>query len=286
MVSETGQARPRIMGVVNVTPDSFSDGGQFLDPQQAVDHGCELLAQGAHILDIGGESTRPGAAPVAPDNEQARVVPVIEGLKPFADEAGALISIDTRHPATMAAAVEAGADIINDVTALTGDPASLTTAASLNRPVMLMHMQGEPQSMQHNPSYTDVVSEVYDYLAARIQACLDAGIGRDHIVVDPGIGFGKTLEHNLSLLKHLARFRGLDVPILLGVSRKSFIAKLDHDVPADNRLGGSIAAALAGVQAGADILRVHDVAVTRQAVTIWQAIEAADDPTADKEAVA
>ncbi len=271
--ADLATSRPMIMGIVNVTPDSFSDGGQFNEAEAAIAHGKALLAEGAHILDIGGESTRPGAAPVTPSDEQARVLPVMAGLKDAVREAGAYLSIDTRHASTMAAALKAGADIINDVTALTGDAESLTVAAQHAVPVILMHMQGEPQKMQENPHYEDVLNDILAYLRERIAVCEAAGISASRLVVDPGIGFGKTLTHNLRLLRGLDRFDALDVPLLLGVSRKSFIAKLDDDAPADQRLGGSLAAALYGVSKGANILRVHDVAVTRQALSVWQAIE-------------
>ncbi len=263
--------RPRIMGIVNVTPDSFSDGGDFLDPTVAVAHGRALVDQGADILDIGGESTRPGAAPTGPDDELARVLPVIEGLAGI----GVPLSIDTRRAGVMRRAVAAGASIVNDVTALTGDPDSLDTVARLGVSVVLMHMRGEPGTMQDNPSYGDVVSEVRDYLADRVSACEKAGIPRQRIAVDPGIGFGKTLTHNLSLFAHLDRLDDIGCPVLLGASRKRFIAGLCGDVAPKDRLAGSLAAALRGVAAGARILRVHDVAATRQALTVWTAIGAA-----------
>lgn len=268
---QSGQ--PMVMGIVNVTPDSFSDGGQFATTDTAIAHGRRLLEEGAHILDIGGESTRPGADTVSVDDEKARVVPVIEGLRDAAAKAGAYLSVDTRNAATMAAVIEAGADIINDITALEGDPASMDVVARSGLPVVLMHMQGEPQQMQDNPQYDDVVTEVREYLDARIEACVAAGIDRSLIILDPGIGFGKTVEHNLSLMKHLDDYAESGLPLLLGVSRKSFIGLLDDNVPATDRLGGSLAAALAGYSRGAAILRVHDVAATRQALMIWRAIE-------------
>ena len=260
--------RPRIMGIVNVTPDSFSDGGAFLDPQAAIAHGLALLAEGADILDVGGESTRPGAQPVSEDEERRRVLPVIRGLA----DAGATVSVDTRHAAVMRAAVAAGAAIINDVTALAGDPDSLQTAAEAAVPVVLMHMQGQPQTMQADPRYRDVVLDILDALEARIGACEAAGIPRARVVVDPGIGFGKTVAHNADLLARLSAFHALGCPILLGASRKSFIGRLDGDAPADRRLPGSLAAALQALNQGAQILRVHDVAATRQAIAVWEAI--------------
>ena len=268
---QSGQ--PMVMGIVNVTPDSFSDGGQFATTDTAIAHGRRLLEEGAHILDIGGESTRPGADTVSVEDEKARVVPVIEGLRDAAAKAGAYLSVDTRNAATMAAVIEAGADIINDITALEGDPASMDVVARSGLPVILMHMQGEPQKMQDNPEYDDVVTEVRAYLDARIEACVAAGIDRSLIILDPGIGFGKTVEHNLSLMKHLDDYAESGLPLLLGVSRKSFIGLLDDNAPATDRLGGSLAAALAGYSRGAAILRVHDVAATRQALMIWRAIE-------------
>ncbi len=268
---QSGQ--PMVLGIVNVTPDSFSDGGQFATTDTAIAHGRRLLEEGAHILDIGGESTRPGADTVSVDDEKARVVPVIEGLRDAAAKAGAYLSVDTRNAATMAAVIEAGADIINDITALEGDPASMDVVTRSGLPVILMHMQGEPQQMQNNPQYDDVVTEVREYLDARIEACVAAGIDRSLIILDPGIGFGKTVEHNLSLMKHLDDYAESGLPLLLGVSRKSFIGLLDDNVPATDRLGGSLAAALAGYSRGAAILRVHDVAATRQALMIWRAIE-------------
>jgi len=261
--------RPLLMGVINVTPDSFSDGGDALRAEDAIARGRALVDAGADILDVGGESTRPGAEPVSAEDETARVLPVVAALS----QMGARVSIDTRRARVMAAAVAAGARIINDVTALTGDPESLGLAAKAGVPVILMHMQGEPGTMQANPRYNDVVAEVRDYLAARIEACAAAGIARDRIAIDPGIGFGKTVEHNLSLLKHLDRLADLGCPVVLGVSRKSFIGKLSRGEPPWARLAGSLAAALASVTRGACILRVHDVAETGQALAVWRAIE-------------
>lgn len=265
--------QPRIMGIVNVTPDSFSDGGRFLDPAAAIAHGRALRRDGADILDIGGESTRPGAAPVSPDEECARILPVIEAL--VGD--GAVVSVDTRHARTIEAAAKAGAALINDVWALTGDPDgdALAAAAATGLPVVLMHMRGTPQTMQRNPRYDDVAREVCDWLAARIALAGQAGISRERIIVDPGIGFGKTLAHNLALLSQLALFHALGAAILVGASRKSFIAKASQGEPADRRLAGSLAAALAAAARGAHILRVHDVAETVQALTLHCAIEGA-----------
>lgn len=260
---------PKLMGVVNVTPDSFSDGGRHDDPARAVAHALALVEEGADILDIGGESTRPGADFVSVDEELARVLPVIEGL---AARTEAPISIDSRKPEVARAAVAAGASIWNDVSALAFSPESLAVAADLGVDVVLMHAQGDPKTMQAAPRYDDVVAEVADFLAERIEAAVFAGVHRDRLIVDPGIGFGKTLEHNLTLLKNLPRFKELGRPILLGASRKRFIAAIDRDGPADERLGGSLAVALTGFAAGVDFVRVHDVAATRQAFAVAAAI--------------
>lgn len=266
----SGARLPLLMGVVNVTPDSFSDGGAFLDPARAIDHGLKLVDEGAAILDIGGESTRPGADPVHDETELARVLPVVRGL---AAQTAAVISIDTRKPAVARACVEAGASIWNDVSALAYSDESVAVAASLGCRVVLMHAQGAPKTMQDEPRYSDVVEEVFNDLSARISACEASGIDRARLVADPGIGFGKTLAHNLVLIASLDRFSALGVPLLLGASRKRFIAALDRQGPPSARLGGSIAAALAGAARGASIIRVHDVAATRQALAVAAAIE-------------
>ena len=258
-----------IMGIVNVTPDSFSDGGDHDTAERAIAHGRALAGQGASILDIGGESTRPGAATVSIDQEIERVVPVVRAL---ADD-GHCVSVDTRHGAVMSAAMDAGAQIINDVTALEGDEASLEfVSQSDTAPVILMHMQGEPGTMQNNPQYDCVVLDVYDYLLDRIESCERAGISRDRICVDPGIGFGKSLSHNMELLSRLSIFHGLGCPVLLGASRKSFIGKIDPSAEPKQRLGGSLAAALNGWRQGMQILRVHDVEQTAQALGIASAM--------------
>ncbi|WP_417783890.1 dihydropteroate synthase [Terasakiella pusilla] len=262
----TVTSRPLIMGIVNVTPDSFSDGGDNFDPAHAIAHGQQMLAQGADILDIGGESTRPGSAPVTIEEEIRRVVPVIEGLT----HTGAKISIDTRNAAVMEAAIKAGAHIINDVTALEGDGA-VEVAAKLGVPVMLMHMQGQPQTMQENPVYDDCVLDIYDYLAERIKVCEAVGIKRANICTDPGVGFGKTLDHNMSVMNQLGLYHGLGCAVLLGASRKSFIAKICGDITAKERLPGSLSAVLKGAVNGAQIVRVHDVAETKQALDVWVA---------------
>ena len=261
-----------IMGVVNVTPDSFSDGGQFGSTQAAVDHALRLVEEGADIIDIGGESTRPGAAPVSVDEELSRVIPIIEGI---VAKVAARVSIDTRKSIVARQAIATGASIWNDVSALGFNEDSIETAAALGCNVVLMHAQGDPRTMQDDPHYEDVVAEVIAYLAGRIELCVAAGVEQQHIIVDPGIGFGKTLAHNLSLLQGLDRLRGLGAPVLLGASRKRFIAALDRDGPAAERLGGSIAAVLAGYARDVRMFRVHDVAATRQALKIAEAIEMA-----------
>ncbi|MEQ8934527.1 MAG: dihydropteroate synthase [Amphiplicatus sp.] len=262
-------AAPLLMGIVNATPDSFSDGGKFLDPRDAVAHGLRLADEGAAILDIGGESTRPGAEPVDLDEELARTIPVIEGLK---GRTQALLSIDTRKPETARAAAKAGASIWNDVTALSFSPDSLAVAASLDCDIVLMHAQGDPRTMQDRPYYDDVVEEVCAYLAGRIEAAVAAGVPRARLIVDPGVGFGKSADHNLALLANVARLAALGAPVLIGASRKRFIASLDRPGEASERLGGSLAAALAAASQGAAILRVHDVAATRQALAVAAAI--------------
>jgi dihydropteroate synthase len=261
-------SRARIMGIINTTPDSFSDGGEAYDPADAIARGRLMLADGADIIDVGGESTRPGSAPISRDEELARVLPIIETLAGD----GARVSIDTRHATVMAAAVEAGARIINDVTALTGDPDSLAVAAECGAHVVLMHMLGEPGTMQDDPRYEDAATEVRDYLAGRIKACEEAGMERGRIAVDPGIGFGKTLAHNLDILSRLELYDELRCPVMLGVSRKSFIAKIIGEEDPKRRIAGSLASALAGVAQGVRLLRVHDVAETRQALDVWEAI--------------
>ena len=265
--------RPRIMGVINVTPDSFSDGGDHFDGGRAVEQGLAMLEAGGDILDVGGESTRPGAAPVGPEEERRRVVSVVRALA----EQGAVVSVDTRHAVTMAAALEAGAAIVNDVTALAGDPESLGVVARSDAALVLMHMQGTPQTMQAAPAYEDVATEIYDYLAGRLEACCAAGIEPGRIALDPGIGFGKTVAHNLEVLDRLALFHGLGCALLLGVSRKSFIGRLSAGEAPKARLPGSLAAALAGLARGVQILRVHDVAETAQALRIWEAIGATSE---------
>lgn len=267
--------RPRIMGVINVTPDSFSDGGHFLSAKEAIAHGLKLEEDGADMLDIGGESTRPGAQPVPLDEELARVMPVLEGL---AGRTRCRLSIDTRKAEVMRRAASAGAHILNDISALTNDPRSLRIAAESKLPIVLMHSQGDPATMQRDPRYQNVLLDVYDQLAARVDACIRAGIARERLIVDPGIGFGKTLRHNLELMAGLALFHGLGVPLLLGASRKRWIGTLTQEPVAADRVIGSAAAAVAGAGQGVQIVRVHDVKATRQALAVatasWSGREA------------
>ena len=261
--------QPRIMGILNVTPDSFSDGGLFLRPEAAVMQ-ARLMAAGADIIDIGGESTRPGAAEVAADEEQARTAPVIAALR-----AGGLdlpLSIDTRKADVAAAALAAGAAWVNDVTALRFDPAMAGVVAKAGCPVILMHSVATPATMQDEPFYDDVLLDVYDALAERVRDAEAAGIARDRIAIDPGIGFGKTLVHNLTLLARLSLFHDLGLPVLLGASRKRFIGTIGAEAEAARRMPGSLAVALGGVAQGVQMIRVHDVAETRQALSLWQAV--------------
>jgi len=266
--------RPRLIGIVNVTPDSFSDGGEHAVLEAAVAHGLRLAGEGADALDVGGESTRPGARDVDVEEELRRVVPVIERL---ARDTALPISIDTSKPDVMRAAVAAGAGMINDVYALRRDGA-LDAAASLGVPVVLMHMQGEPRSMQDAPYYDDVVAEVHRFLAERIFAAEMAGIDKKRIVVDPGFGFGKTSAHNLLLLAQMERFTELGVPVLAGVSRKKTIGELTGREHPHDRVHGSVAAALIAAQRGAKLLRVHDVAATVDALKVWNAVAAQPMP--------
>ncbi len=262
---------PVVMGIVNTTPDSFSDGGRHLDPDRAVNAGLEMVQAGAGIIDVGGESTRPGADPVSEDEEIRRTQPVVRELA----NRGVVVSIDTRHARVMGAAMDAGARIINDITALEG-PGSLTVARDSKAAVCLMHMQGtDPRTMQSDPVYDCAPLDVYDYLARRVAVCEAAGLDRAQLCVDPGIGFGKTVDHNAQILASLALYHGLGLPILLGASRKTFVGKLSRGEPPAARLPGTLAAHLAGVDAGAQIIRAHDVAETVQALSVWRGIKAA-----------
>lgn len=259
---------PLVMGVVNVTPDSFSDGGRYTEVDAAVARAQQMVEEGAELIDIGGESTRPGAEAVPLDEERRRVLPLLEAL---AERVEVPLSIDTSKPEIMTEAGAAGVALINDVRALAA-PGALSAAAALDAGVCVMHMQGEPRSMQASPYYDNVVREVGDFLEERIAACIDAGIGRDRLVVDPGFGFGKTLDHNLSLLRHLRTLIArLDLPLLAGMSRKRMIGTLTGGAPAEERLYGSLAAAVLAAERGARVLRVHDVRPTVEALAIVQA---------------
>jgi dihydropteroate synthase len=261
------------MGVINVTPDSFSDGGEYLHPEIAVARGVALAAEGAGLLDVGGESTRPGSEGVTAEVELERVLPVIRGLR---EATGVPISIDTSKAAVAEQAIAAGAAFVNDVTALRADPGMARVVAEAGVPVCLMHMRGTPRTMQDDPRYDDVVAEVAAFLAERVQFAEDAGIARDSICVDPGIGFGKTVAHNLTLLKRVDALAVLGKPVLIGPSRKRFIGELTGAPPAE-RLAGTLAACALAAQAGAHVLRVHDVAAVRQAVRVAEAIRDAPD---------
>jgi dihydropteroate synthase len=260
-------SRALVMGVVNVTPDSFSDGGMFLDAERAVEHGRTLLERGADLLDVGGESTRPGAEAVSPEEEVERVAPVVEGLV----GAGAAVSIDTAKRVVAKRALDAGAEIVNDVTALRGDPELAGLCAERGCGVVLMHMQGRPRTMQEAPTYGDVVGDVKAFLAERIEFAAGEGIAEERVWVDPGIGFGKTLEHNLELLRRLGELRDLGRPICVGTSRKSFIGKITGR-EVDERLGGTIASNVLALAGGAEVFRVHDVREVREALTLAEAV--------------
>jgi len=260
-------SRPLVMGVVNVTPDSFSDGGRFLAPHAAVAHARRLIEEGADIVDLGGESSRPGAAPVPVEEEVARIIPVVRALH----DAPVPLSVDTAKPEVMRAALAEGAAMVNDITSL-ASPGALQAVAGSDCAVCLMHMQGEPRTMQAHPAYDDVVRDVKAFLSSRVAAAEHAGIARGRIVIDPGFGFGKSVDHNLELLRCLREFTGLGVPVLAGWSRKSSLGHLTGR-PAQDRLAASLAAALISVQNGASIVRVHDVAATRDALAVWQAVE-------------
>jgi dihydropteroate synthase len=257
----------KIMGVVNATPDSFSDGGKFDTTEKALEQALRLISEGADILDVGGESTRPGSRQVGLDEELERIIPLISAIR---ETSNVPISVDTSKPGVMQAAVAAGATMINSIWALRCDN-SLQVAADLSVPVVLMHMQGSPETMQQAPTYVDVVGEVKEFLNARIEAALDAGIARENLIVDPGFGFGKTIEHNLLLLASLSEFKQLGVPLLAGLSRKGMIGAL-LDKPVDRRLYGSLSAAVMAAMLGADILRVHDVAATVDAIKMVKAL--------------
>ncbi|CUJ91941.1 Dihydropteroate synthase [Ruegeria denitrificans] len=261
--------RPQIMGILNATPDSFSDGGVHNSVEAAVSAAQQMVAHGASILDIGGESTRPGATYVPEDEEIARTQPLIEAIRA---QTNALISIDTRKASVARAAWKTGAGLINDVSGFTFDPQLAPFCAEVDAPVCVMHMQGDPAEMQNDPQYDDVLLDVYDFLEGQVEKLEQMGLSRDHIVVDPGIGFGKTQAHNLTLLQNLSLFHGLGCPVLLGVSRKGFIGEIGQEPRKDARAPGSIAAALAGLSQGVQIVRVHDVTETAQALRLWAAV--------------
>jgi dihydropteroate synthase len=260
--------QPQVMAIVNATPDSFSDGGQFPDAAAAVEAGARMAAEGAAIIDVGGESTRPGARSIWEGDEIPRIEPVIRQLA----SGGAAVSVDTRKADVMTAAVAAGARMINDVSALTYDQRSAEVAASLKVPVVLMHHQGDPQTMQDDPRYDDVLVEVYLWLEERIAAVIDAGIARQNILIDPGFGFGKNVAHNLELMNGLALFHSLGQPLVVGASRKRTIGALSGEAPVDKRLGGSIAFAMKAVEQGAQVIRVHEVYETVQALRVWRGL--------------
>ena len=266
-----GQSIPgcRVMGIVNVTPDSFSDGNQYLQLEAALSHARKLVEEGADWLDVGGESTRPGAEPVTLDEELRRVVPLIQALSRDPD-ISVPVSVDTTKPEVMRAAVQAGAAMVNDVNGLKA-PGALEVCTELGVPVCIMHMQGQPRTMQQAPTYGDVVDDVASYLRERVEICLNAGVARDKIVIDPGFGFGKTAEHNLRLLNRLEELVGTDLPVLVGLSRKSLFQAV-LDAPVEERLIGSVTAALIAAQKGAAFVRVHDVKATCDALRVWQAV--------------
>jgi dihydropteroate synthase len=261
---------PVLVGILNVTPDSFSDGGDFFDPEAAARRAAAMLDEGAHVIDVGGESTRPGSAPVSPDEEARRVVPVIERL--ISDRPDAAVSIDTYRAMTAEAALRAGASIVNDVTALRGDPGMAALVAEAGCPVFLMHMKGEPKTMQLEPRYGDVVWEVRDFLAERAEFAVSAGVNPENVVVDPGIGFGKTLDHNLTLLRDLDAIVDLGFPVLVGASRKRFLGSITGVEAANERVFGTVATTLLAYERGASLFRVHNVRANREALAVAEAI--------------
>jgi dihydropteroate synthase len=261
---------PVLVGVLNVTPDSFSDGGDFLGPERAVARAATMLDEGAQIIDVGGESTRPGSDPVSPEEEARRVVPVIRGI--LAERPGAIVSVDTYRSATAEAALRGGASVVNDVTALRGDPRLTEVVADARCPVILMHMLGEPKTMQRDPRYGDVVREVRGFLAERAERAVAAGVGEENIILDPGIGFGKTLEHNLALLNKLDAIVELGFPVLVGASRKSFIGRITGVGEARERIPGTVATTVLAYERGATLFRVHDVRANREALAVARAI--------------
>jgi dihydropteroate synthase len=261
---------PVVVGILNVTPDSFSDGGNFIDPEAAAGHAGTMLDAGAGIIDVGGESTRPGSDPVSQEEEARRVVPVIERI--IAARPGAVISVDTYRSATAAAALEAGASIVNDVSALRGDPRMASVVAEAGCPVILMHMQGEPKTMQSEPRYTDVVREVKDFLLSRAEHAVATGVSQENIILDPGIGFGKTVDHNLALLRDLGGVVDLGFPVLVGASRKRFIGSITGVQEAAERVFGTVATTVLAYENGATLFRVHDVRANSEALAVAEAV--------------
>jgi dihydropteroate synthase len=261
---------PVVVGILNVTPDSFSDGGNFIDPEAAAEHAASMIDEGAGIVDVGGESTRPGSEPVSQDEEARRVVPVIERI--IAVRPGAMISVDTYRSATAVAALDAGASIVNDVTALRGDPRMGSVVAEAGCPVILMHMQGEPKTMQREPRYTDVVREVKDFLRSRAEHAVRSGVHAENIIVDPGIGFGKTVDHNLTLLRDLEAVVDLGFPVLVGASRKRFIGSITSVQEAADRVFGTVATTVLAYEKGATLFRVHDVRANSEALAVAEAV--------------
>lgn len=265
---------PAIMGILNITPDSFSDGGRYFSWSAALNRAKEIIQEGADIIDVGGESSRPGSEPVSLEDELQRVVPMVKALRQFSQAA---ISVDTTKAEVARRSLEAGADVINDISALRFDREMVAVVRDFGALVVLMHMLGEPKTMQQAPYYDDCVEEIFRFFEERVEFCLGQGISRDRIILDPGIGFGKRLEDNIEILNHLERFRQIDFPLMIGTSRKSFIGLITgvKDAP-EKRIGGSIASALLGMQNGADILRVHDVAITIEAIKVFEAMTKAD----------
>jgi len=262
------KAEPLIMGILNITPDSFSDAGRFFEPAAAMAHACAMVEAGADIIDVGGESTRPGAAPVGLDEETDRVLPLIARIK---EETGALVSIDTNKEEVARLAVEeGGADIVNDISAFRFSERMATVVAELNVPVVLMHIRGTPETMQQDPSYADVIGEISDYFQERIDYALGRGVKKEKIILDPGIGFGKRLEDNIAIIRHLKRFAEFELPLLVGLSRKAFLGALGGEKVPEKREAETIAANLVAARNGAAILRVHDVAATVRALKVWQ----------------
>ena len=261
---------PVVVGILNVTPDSFSDGGNFIDPESAAEHAASMIDEGAGIIDVGGESTRPGSDPVSQEEEARRVVPVIERI--IAARPEAMISVDTYRSVTAAAALDAGASIVNDVTALRGDPLMTSVVADAQCPVILMHMQGEPKTMQREPLYTDVVREVKDFLRSRAEHAIATGVGQENVIVDPGIGFGKTVDHNLALLRNLEAMVDLGFPVLVGASRKRFIGSITGVQEAGDRVFGTVATTVVAYEKGATLFRVHDVRANSEALAVAEAV--------------